>query len=126
MKAPGEIAIGTWSGGRFMHFGEEIAEERLVDLLRPGRGIDTVITADVYGRGELTACWERRWAASTGANTALRARSATTSMRVSATGPRGFRASPTRACAARTSTPATCEWRPSAAWSGWGPSALIC
>ncbi len=35
-----------------MHFGEEIAEPRLVDLLRPGAGIDTVLTADVYGQGE--------------------------------------------------------------------------
>jgi aryl-alcohol dehydrogenase-like predicted oxidoreductase len=51
MKAPGETAIGTWSGGRFMHFGEEIDEERLVGLLRPGCGIDTVLTADVYGQG---------------------------------------------------------------------------
>jgi len=48
---PGRTAIGTWSGGRFMHFGEPIAEERLIDLLRPGRGIETVITADVYGAG---------------------------------------------------------------------------
>jgi hypothetical protein len=29
-----------------MHFGEEIAEQRLVDLLRPGGGIVTLITAD--------------------------------------------------------------------------------
>jgi aryl-alcohol dehydrogenase-like predicted oxidoreductase len=51
VKSPGATAIGTWSGGRFMHFGEEIAEERLARLLRPGEGIDTVITADVYGQG---------------------------------------------------------------------------
>jgi aryl-alcohol dehydrogenase-like predicted oxidoreductase len=47
----GRTAIGTWSGGRFMHFGEAIDEERLGRLLRPGGGIDTVITADVYGEG---------------------------------------------------------------------------
>ena len=35
-----------------MHFGEPLAEERLERLLRPGEGIDTVITADVYGTGE--------------------------------------------------------------------------
>ncbi len=35
-----------------MHFGEPIAERRLQALLRPGDGIDTVITADVYGAGE--------------------------------------------------------------------------
>jgi aryl-alcohol dehydrogenase-like predicted oxidoreductase len=35
-----------------MHFGEPIEDERLIRLLRPGRGIDTVVTADVYGEGE--------------------------------------------------------------------------
>src|SRR5438876_707475 len=49
---PTTTAIGTWSGGRFMHFGEAVSEERLQKLLRPGEGIDTVITADVYGTGE--------------------------------------------------------------------------
>jgi aryl-alcohol dehydrogenase-like predicted oxidoreductase len=49
---PTTTAIGTWSGGRFMHFGEPIDDERLRALLRPGEGIDTVITADVYGAGE--------------------------------------------------------------------------
>ncbi len=51
MRDPGTTAIGTWSGGRFMHFGVEVDEARLVDLLRPGGGIDTVLTADVYGQG---------------------------------------------------------------------------
>jgi aryl-alcohol dehydrogenase-like predicted oxidoreductase len=49
---PGRSAIGTWSGGRFLHFGEAIGEERLVDLLRPGKGIETVLSADAYGQGE--------------------------------------------------------------------------
>ncbi len=49
---PTTTAIGTWSGGRFMHFGEPLDDERLSALLRPGDGIDTVITADVYGSGE--------------------------------------------------------------------------
>ncbi|HUB35731.1 MAG TPA: aldo/keto reductase [Solirubrobacteraceae bacterium] len=49
---PTTTAIGTWSGGRYMRFGEAIAPERLRALLRPGGGIDTVITADVYGGGE--------------------------------------------------------------------------
>jgi aryl-alcohol dehydrogenase-like predicted oxidoreductase len=48
----GHVAIGTWSGGRFMRFGEPITEERLEALLRPGGGIGTVMTADVYGEGE--------------------------------------------------------------------------
>jgi aryl-alcohol dehydrogenase-like predicted oxidoreductase len=49
---PTRTAIGTWSGGRFMHFGEPLTDGRLRLLLRPGEGIDTVITADVYGAGE--------------------------------------------------------------------------
>jgi len=49
---PGRSAIGTWSGGRFLHYGETVDDERLVALLRPGGGIDTVITADTYGQGE--------------------------------------------------------------------------
>jgi aryl-alcohol dehydrogenase-like predicted oxidoreductase len=47
----GHVAVGTWSGGRFMHFGEPVADERLEALLRPGGGIDSVITADAYGAG---------------------------------------------------------------------------
>jgi aryl-alcohol dehydrogenase-like predicted oxidoreductase len=52
VKEPGRAAIGTWSGGRFLHFGEAITEDRLAALLRPGDGIDTVLTADAYGQGE--------------------------------------------------------------------------
>ena len=52
MSEPGRTAIGTWSGGRFLRFGEAIAEGRLAALLRPGGGIDTVLTADAYGEGE--------------------------------------------------------------------------
>jgi aryl-alcohol dehydrogenase-like predicted oxidoreductase len=48
----GRGAIGTWSGGRFLHFGEAIDEDRLAALLRPGGGIETVLTADAYGQGE--------------------------------------------------------------------------
>jgi aryl-alcohol dehydrogenase-like predicted oxidoreductase len=49
---PTTTAIGTWSGGRFMHFGEPLDDARLQTLLHPGEGIDTVITADAYGAGE--------------------------------------------------------------------------
>lgn len=35
-----------------MRFGEAISDDRLETLFRPGNGIDTVITADVYGEGE--------------------------------------------------------------------------
>jgi len=48
----GRAAIGTWSGGRFLHFGQAIDEDRLAALLRPGGGIETVLTADAYGQGE--------------------------------------------------------------------------
>jgi len=55
MADPGHVAVGTWSGGRFMRFGEAIDEDRLAALLRPGDGIDTVLTADAYGAGEADA-----------------------------------------------------------------------
>ena len=48
---PTSTAIGTWSGGRYMRFGEPLSEERLRELVRPGAGVDTVITADAYGAG---------------------------------------------------------------------------
>jgi len=49
---PGIAALGTWSGGRFMHFGEPLEEDRLAALLAPDAALHTVITADVYGRGD--------------------------------------------------------------------------
>jgi aryl-alcohol dehydrogenase-like predicted oxidoreductase len=52
MSPLGTKAIGTWSGGRFLRFGEAIDPDRLEALLRPGDGIDTVLTADAYGAGE--------------------------------------------------------------------------
>jgi aryl-alcohol dehydrogenase-like predicted oxidoreductase len=52
VREPGSKAIGAWSGGRFLHYGETIDEDRLASLLRPDGGIDTVLTADVYGQGE--------------------------------------------------------------------------
>jgi aryl-alcohol dehydrogenase-like predicted oxidoreductase len=55
MAHPTHTALGTWSGGRFMHFGEELDDERLTALVRPGEDIRTVLTADVYGQGEADA-----------------------------------------------------------------------
>src|ERR1041385_4773278 len=52
MDAPGHVAVGSWSGGRFMPSGEPLEDERLASLLRPGDGIHTLLTADVYGQGE--------------------------------------------------------------------------
>jgi aryl-alcohol dehydrogenase-like predicted oxidoreductase len=55
MAKLGQTALGTWSGGRFMNFGEPLDDERLAALLRPDERIDTVITADAYGAGEADA-----------------------------------------------------------------------
>jgi aryl-alcohol dehydrogenase-like predicted oxidoreductase len=52
MPDPGDIALGAWSGGRFMHFGTPLDDDRLAALLRPDERLDTVVTADVYGAGE--------------------------------------------------------------------------
>jgi aryl-alcohol dehydrogenase-like predicted oxidoreductase len=49
---PGPTALGNWSGGRFMHFGEPLDDERFIALITPDEAIRTVITADVYGSGE--------------------------------------------------------------------------
>jgi aryl-alcohol dehydrogenase-like predicted oxidoreductase len=51
----GPAAIGTWSGGRFMRFGEPLDDERLTALFTPDEAIRTVITADVYGAGDADA-----------------------------------------------------------------------
>ncbi|MSU20569.1 MAG: aldo/keto reductase [Pedosphaera sp.] len=47
-------AYGTWNGGRFMHFGEPLDEERFLKVIRLAydRGIRTFMTADVYGNGQ--------------------------------------------------------------------------
>ena len=51
MREPGHVALGSWSGGLHMHFGQPLGEERLAALLRPDAGVATVLTADVYGQG---------------------------------------------------------------------------
>ncbi|MEW6581844.1 MAG: aldo/keto reductase [Actinomycetota bacterium] len=51
MRDPGIAALGAWSGGRYMHFGSAVDEDRLAAVLRPDAALDTVITADVYGTG---------------------------------------------------------------------------
>jgi aryl-alcohol dehydrogenase-like predicted oxidoreductase len=48
---PGSVAVGTWSGGRFMRFGEPLDDERFISLITPDQAIPTLITADVYGEG---------------------------------------------------------------------------
>jgi aryl-alcohol dehydrogenase-like predicted oxidoreductase len=51
MSDLGHTALGAWSGGRFMHFGLPLDEDRFTALLRPDERIHTVVTADVYGNG---------------------------------------------------------------------------
>src|SRR4051795_11066191 len=55
MLDPTRTAVGTWRGGRFMHFGEPLDDDRLEALLRPGGGIAPGISADAYGAGEAAA-----------------------------------------------------------------------
>lgn len=52
-----QTAYGTWSGGRFMHFGEVLDEDRYQDCIRTAyeAGIRTFVTADVYGQGKADA-----------------------------------------------------------------------
>ena len=47
-------AYGTWSGGRYMHFGQALEEGRFVKVIRHAyeKGIRTFMTADVYGNGQ--------------------------------------------------------------------------
>jgi aryl-alcohol dehydrogenase-like predicted oxidoreductase len=47
-------AYGTWSGGRFMHFGETLSEERFVGCIETAyeAGVRTFVTSDVYGNGK--------------------------------------------------------------------------
>lgn len=46
-------AFGTWNGGRYMHFGEQLDEAQFLDLIRYSyeKGIRTFVSSDVYGVG---------------------------------------------------------------------------
>lgn len=46
-----------WAGGRFMHFGEPIDDDRFIALIRLAyeKGVRSFLTADVYGAGEADA-----------------------------------------------------------------------
>ena len=90
MINPGRAAIGTWSGGRYLRFGETIDEERLEALLRPGEGDRHLLSADTYGQGEADELLGRALAASRVRRYAWSAPSATTSTRVSGTARAGF------------------------------------
>src|SRR5258705_842879 len=47
-------AYGTWSGGRYMHFGEALDDDGFTWVIRYAfdKGIRTFMTADVYGNGQ--------------------------------------------------------------------------
>lgn len=51
---PTHTAYGTWSGGRFMHFGETLPEGRFIGCIETAyeAGIRTFVTSDVYGNGK--------------------------------------------------------------------------
>ena len=119
-------AIGTWSGGRFMHFGTPVDDDRLAALLRPGQGIATLITADAYGAGEADALLGRALAESRARNLPLSGPSDTTSTPASVKVPRAFLDSPTRVCAAPRATRTMSAWRRSAASSVAGSTPSTC
>lgn len=50
-------AYGTWSGGKFMHFGEMLDDARYLELIRKAfdAGVRTFVSADVYGAGRADA-----------------------------------------------------------------------
>lgn len=54
MMNPTTTAFGTWSGGRYMHFGEALDDDQLIGLIRSGyeEGMRTFVTADTYGTGK--------------------------------------------------------------------------
>ena len=95
MSAPGHTALGAWSGGRYMHFGEPLDDDRFVRLLRPGRGHPHGRHGRRVRRGGGRP--RGRAARSRGCRASRSrwsGRSATTSTARSATAPRGSRASP--------------------------------
>ena len=63
---PTTTAVGTWSGGRFMRFGEPLDDDRFLSLITPDESIPTVLTADVYGEGEADAMLGRALSAGGG------------------------------------------------------------
>ncbi|MFN0125161.1 MAG: aldo/keto reductase [Verrucomicrobiales bacterium] len=46
-------AFGLWNGGRYMHYGEPVTDDRFIALMRRSyeQGVRTFVTADVYGNG---------------------------------------------------------------------------
>jgi len=46
-------AFGLWNGGRYMHYGEPLNDDRFIALIRQSYdlGVRTFVTSDVYGNG---------------------------------------------------------------------------
>ena len=124
---PTTTAIGTWSGGRFMHFGEPLRTRRLRALLAPGEGIDTVITADVYGAGEADRCWDvRSPAVERESYCVIGAIGHDFLQRASARARRAIRASPIRGCGRRASLREYIRGPRERSLKRLGPSASTC
>ena len=115
----GHVAVGTWSGGRFMRFGEPISDERLEALLRPAEASTRSSRPTPTAPARPTPTGPRP-AGVPRAHYRSSAPSATTSTRASATAPRVSRASPTRGCAGPTGIATTSAWRSSGASSAAG------
>src|SRR3954464_9104726 len=52
MPDPTHTALGAWGGGRYLHFGEPLDDDRLIALLRPDAGGRPVLPPDPSGAGE--------------------------------------------------------------------------
>ena len=46
---PTTTAVGTWSGGRYMRFGEPLHDARLQALLTPQDGVQTAVLMRLFG-----------------------------------------------------------------------------
>ena len=126
MREPGRTAIGTWSGGRFLRFGETIDEQRLEALLRPGGGIDTVLSADTYGQGEADALLGRALAGVPRDDYCLVGAVGHDFYEGERDGPRGFPRFTDPRLRGEDDYATICGWRPSAASNGSAPLPSTC
>ena len=110
-----------------MHFGEAVDEARLEAIVRPGSGIDTVITADAYGAGEADALLGRALAGVRAIGLLPGRRDRARLLHRRAGGREGLPALH-RPAAARPGRlrATTCGWRPRAASSAWARTPSTC
>ena len=126
MTELGQTALGAWSGGHFMHFGERIDDRRLDVLLRPDERVRTVVTADVYGQGDADRVVGAALADMDRDAFRVVGMVATTSCTGRGTGPRASPASPMHGCGDRRSTRPTSVRSPSKASSDAGSTGSTC